>query len=57
MPFAPSQLRATQCETGYAQNGVVASSSDYSWTRQIYSPVKTVRASLVGPPGSNPDFR
>jgi hypothetical protein len=49
----PWALRAVQCATGYTQAGVVASSADYSWTRMIYSPVKTVRASWTGPPGAN----
>jgi len=48
----PSSLRAYQCSTGYNQRGVVASSSDYSWTRMIYSPALSVRADWIGSPGS-----
>jgi len=48
----PSSLEAVQCSTGYTQRGVVASSSDYSWTRMIYSPVLLVRADWIGSPGS-----
>jgi hypothetical protein len=50
--YYPSQLYAIQCATGYTQRGVVASSGGYSWTRMIYSPVKTVRAAWIGVPGS-----
>lgn len=40
----PSKLHTVQCATGYRQSGVVQSNASYSWTRQIYSPVKKVRA-------------
>lgn len=45
-------LRAVQCSTGYTQAGVVASNGTFWWTRQIYSPVLTVRADWIGPPGT-----
>jgi hypothetical protein len=48
----PSQLVATQCQTGYRQAGVVQSNASWSWTRQIYSPTLTVAAGWVGSPGS-----
>jgi disulfide bond formation protein DsbB len=50
--YYPWQLRAVQCLTNYTQSGVVASNATHSWTRQIYSPVKRVRAEWVGQPGS-----
>lgn len=48
----PGNLKATQCATGYTQAGVVDSNSTYSWTRMIYSPVKSVRASWGPQPGT-----
>ncbi|MFI6762831.1 DUF2690 domain-containing protein [Micromonospora sp. NPDC050417] len=48
----PWQLRAYQCATGYHQTGVSDSSSDYSWTRMIYSPTLGVSARWTGQPGS-----
>ena len=50
--YFPSQLRAVQPSTGYAQIGIVNSNAIYSWTRQIYSPVRCVYAAWVGPPGT-----
>lgn len=50
--YYPNQLSAVQPSTGYRQVGVVSHSADYSWTRQIYSPVRCVYAAWTGPPGS-----
>src|SRR5690349_11402154 len=40
----PQALVAYQCPTGYQQVGVSASNSTWSWSRMIYSPVKSVKA-------------